>query len=294
MIELKHLRTLMALDESGTLAAAAKKQFVTQSALSHQIKELESRIESQIFIRKTSPISFTPKGLTLLKLARKILPEIRKAEGLLKKEGMINCQNITLAIECHSCVRWLFPVIQQFRSINPDSELYFSNKFQFNALEALETQKLDLVLTSDPIKSHNLIYKRLFDYEMRLIVAKDHWLADHNYIDPFQLKKETLLTYPVPLERLDIYRYFLKPQEISPKQIKQCDLTMMLFQKIACREGVAALPHWAINDGHGLNLTSVRLGKNGLKRPLFGAYLYQSGKKELIAALLEVLSKKKI
>lgn len=49
MIELRHLRTLMALKESGSLAAAAKKRFVTQSALSHQIKELETRINSPVF-----------------------------------------------------------------------------------------------------------------------------------------------------------------------------------------------------------------------------------------------------
>jgi LysR family transcriptional regulator, regulator for metE and metH len=91
MIELRHLRTLMALKESGTLAGAAKKRFVTQSALSHQIKELEMRINSPLFVRKSKPLAFTEEGNRLLHLAEEILPLVQETEVDLKKGLSAGC-----------------------------------------------------------------------------------------------------------------------------------------------------------------------------------------------------------
>ncbi|MCF1439458.1 MAG: LysR family transcriptional regulator, partial [Shewanella sp.] len=101
MIELGHQRTLIALKESGRLAVAAKQRFVIQSALSHQIKELETRINSPIFIRKSKPLCFTQKGIRLVQLAEEILPRVMEIELALKRGIPQKCQQLTVAIECH-------------------------------------------------------------------------------------------------------------------------------------------------------------------------------------------------
>ncbi|MEK6163469.1 LysR family transcriptional regulator [Vibrio cholerae] len=62
MIELKHLKTLISLRDTGSLTATATSLHLTQSALSHQIKDLEARIGGQLFLRKTRPVRLPPKA----------------------------------------------------------------------------------------------------------------------------------------------------------------------------------------------------------------------------------------
>lgn len=69
MIEIKHLKTLQALRNSGSLAAAAAVLHQTQSALSHQFSDLEQRLGFRLFVRKSQPLRFTPQGEVLLQLA---------------------------------------------------------------------------------------------------------------------------------------------------------------------------------------------------------------------------------
>lgn len=61
MIEVKHLKTLQALRNCGSLAAAAATLHQTQSALSHQFSDLEQRLGFRLFVRKSQPLRFTPQ-----------------------------------------------------------------------------------------------------------------------------------------------------------------------------------------------------------------------------------------
>lgn len=286
MIELRHLRTLMALKESGSLAGAAKKRFVTQSALSHQIKELETRINSSLFVRKSKPLTFTTEGTRLLDLAEQILPKVLATEYDLKHGIEEVSQKLKLGIECHSCFRWLMPVIEAFKHQRPEAQIELSSRHLFDAINALETGALDLVFSSDPVPGHAIAYQHLFDFEVKLLVSNQHPLANEAYVTPAQLAGQTLITYPVPLQRLDIYKHFLEPAGIEIKELKQCDLTTTLLQRVACNDGITALPTWSIKEAYGLNLKTIRLGPEGLKRSLFGAYRHDASNGKLIQAWL--------
>src|SRR3546814_9609874 len=88
MLEIRHLKTLHALRETDSLVEAAERLHLTQSALSHQFKELEERLGLQLFVRKTRPVRFTSAGLRLLQLADLMLPQLRSAErGLARLAG---------------------------------------------------------------------------------------------------------------------------------------------------------------------------------------------------------------
>merc|ERR1712000_693663 len=77
MLDIKHLRTLAALRDGGTLVEAARRMHLTQSALSHQLKDLEDRLGYSLFLRKTKPLRFTRAGLELLQLADDVLPRMK-------------------------------------------------------------------------------------------------------------------------------------------------------------------------------------------------------------------------
>ncbi|KFZ37363.1 LysR family transcriptional regulator [Shewanella mangrovi] len=292
MIELRHLRTVLALKQTGSLAAAASKCFVTQSALSHQLKELESRIEAKVFVRKSKPLAFTEEGLKLVDLAEDILPKVSATEQQLKAASNDEHAPLRIGIDCHSCYRWLMPVMAQFKQQFPDERLDLLSRYSFDALDALEQGELDLVLTSDPIANHSLHFEHLSEFEVKLVVGKDTALAKCDYVTPTQLAGEAIISYPVPLSRLDLVQYFLAPAGVAPGPQKTCDLTNMLLQRIACGEGVASLPNWSLTEAQGLSLTTVRLGENGLFRPLYAAIRHDTQAKHnpLISRVMQLIA----
>ncbi|MEZ9389592.1 LysR substrate-binding domain-containing protein [Vibrio lentus] len=271
MIELKHLRTLTTLRDSGSLTATATSLHLTQSALSHQLKDLEARIGGQLFLRKTRPVKFTSEGEILLKLADEIQPRIAKAENELASLKEDVNGRLHMAIECHSCFQWLMPALKEYQVAWPSVTLDFSSGFGFEPLPALMAGELDLVITSDIQPRSEVHYEPLFDFEMRLITAINSPLADKPSIDPQDLSDITMLSYPVQKQRLDVVKHFLQPAGVEPKKWKQADNTLMLVQMVSAGLGVAALPNWAISEFSRQGLIASKPLGNGLSRRLFAA-----------------------
>ncbi len=174
MLEIRHLKTLHALREADSLVEAADRLHLTQSALSHQFKELEERMGMPLFVRKTKPVRFTSAGLRLLQLADSMLPQLRSAERDIARLAGGTAGRLHMAIECHSCFQWLMPTIDQFRDAWPEVELDLSSGFSFAPLPALARGDLDLVVTSDPLELPGITYVPLFTYEAMLAVANQH------------------------------------------------------------------------------------------------------------------------
>ncbi|KWU01946.1 MAG: LysR substrate-binding domain-containing protein [Vibrio toranzoniae] len=271
MIELKHLRTLTTLRDSGSLTATATSLHLTQSALSHQLKDLEARIGGQLFLRKTRPVKFTSEGEILLKLADEIQPRIAKAENELASLKEDVNGRLHMAIECHSCFQWLMPALKEYQVAWPSVTLDFSSGFGFEPLPALMAGELDLVITSDIQPRSEVHYEPLFDFEMRLITAINSPLAEKPSIDPQDLSNVTMLSYPVQKQRLDVVKHFLQPAGVEPKKWKQADNTLMLVQMVSAGLGVAALPNWAISEFSRQGLIASKPLGDGLSRRLFAA-----------------------
>lgn len=284
MIEIKHLRTLSVLRDTGSLTATATALHLTQSALSHQLKELESRIGGKLFLRKTRPIKFTSEGAIILKVADEVLPKIARAENDIASLKEDVNGRLHMAIECHSCFQWLMPALKEYQIAWPSVTLDFSSGFGFEPLPALVAGELDLVITSDIQPRSEVHYEPLFDFEMRLITATNHPLADKTFIEPEDLAAITMLSYPVQKQRLDVVKHFLQPAGVEPAKWKQADNTLMLVQMVSAGLGVAALPNWAISEfsRQGL-ITSKPLGK-GLWRRLFAATRHAEKDKRYLQA----------
>ena len=242
MIEVKHLKTLQALRNCGSLAAAAATLHQTQSALSHQFSDLEQRLGFRLFVRKSQPLRFTPQGEILLQLANQVLPQIQ----------------------------WLTPALESFHKNWPQVEMDFKSGVTFDPQPALQQGELDLVMTSDILPRSGLHYSPMFDYEVRLVLAPDHPLAAKTRITPEDLASETLLIYPVQRSRLDVWRHFLQPAGVSPS-LKSVDNTLLLIQMVAARMGIAALPHWVVESFERQGLVVTKTLGEGLWSRLYAA-----------------------
>lgn len=272
MLEIKHLKTLIALRDGGSLVEAARRLHLTQSALSHQLKDLEDRLGVELFLRKSKPVRFTRGGEHLLSLADEVLPKISQSERDIKKLAGGQSGRLHMAIECHSCFDWLMPAINGFRDQWPEVEIDLMASFHFEPLQALSRGDLDLVITSDPTPHKGIHYQPLFRYEAVLAVANQHEVANKKVVSPNDLSNETLIHYPVDRKRLDIFTQFLQPAEIEPSATRQAELTLMIVQLVASGRGVACLPNWALQPYLDANLiTAKRLGEEGIWPTLYAA-----------------------
>ncbi|MDE2421492.1 MAG: LysR family transcriptional regulator [Gammaproteobacteria bacterium] len=248
MIEIRHLRTLHALREEGSLAAAAEHLHLTPSALSHQLKELEQWLSLSLLSRKTKPLQFSAAGQRLLELADQVLPLVHNARSDLARLAHGQTGRLLLASECHSCFDWLMPVLNRYRHDFPDVDLDFSSGFEPEPHAQLQQGEIDLLVTTDCLPMKGIQYYRLFDYESRLVLSPSHQLATQEVVTPEDVAAQTLIAYPVEPTRLDIVAGYLAPYGLQPAKLRTTELTPMLIQLVASGRGIAALPDWVVKE----------------------------------------------
>lgn len=271
MIEVRHLRTLVALSEAGSLTQAAERVFLTQSALSHQIKALEDEIGGPLFVRKSAPLRFSPAGERLLGAAHRVLEEMEAARRDIAKLAAGAAGRLRIAVECHSCFDWLMPAMDTFREHWPEVEMDLVSGFHADPVALLKRDQADLAITSDPRPRGGVTYLPLFQTEMQAIMACDHPLASRAYLTPRDFSRDVLITYPAPEDMFDLIRLVLKPAGIAFTR-RTAELTVAILQLVASRRGIAALPVFSVENyltrGY---VTGRPIGKQGLYSSLYAA-----------------------
>lgn len=289
ILELRHLRTLLALAETGSVSLAAKRVFLTQSALSHQIRLLENHFETPLFERKSSPLHFTPAGEQLLKLARDILPRVAAAEREMMQIVQGEAGELRLAVECHTCFDWLMPAMGVFRPQWPQVELDIVSGFQADPVGLLLSRRADLAIVSEAVPIAGIAYQPLFAYEMVGICSPDHALAGKAVWGAADFADETLITYPVPDDMLDLLRKILLPQGINPAR-RNSELTIAIVQLVASKRGVAALPYWSVMPYVEKNYVVARqIGEPPLQSELYAAMRSEDSERAYLNDFCEIV-----
>ncbi|TMV69176.1 LysR family transcriptional regulator, partial [Thioclava sp. BHET1] len=216
-IEFRHLRSIKAIHEAGGLARAADMMNMTQSALSHQIKGLEEQAGVELFVRRSKPLKLSAAGLRLLRAAERVLPEIDALDEEFRALKSGKTGRLHIAIECHACFEWLFPVLELFRHAWPDIDVDIRPGLAFDALPALMREEVDLVVSSDPEKIQGVSFAPLFDYEPVFVASAQNPLAQKPFIEAEDFRDQMLITYPVDRSRLDIFTELLTPARIEPR-----------------------------------------------------------------------------
>lgn len=270
MIERNHLEILRAVSLCGSLTAAAETLHLTQSALSHAIRKLEQQLGTALWVREGRQLRLTQSGEYLLSLANRLLPQFEHAEMLVGQYARGQRGTLRVGMECHPCYQWLLKVVGPYLEQWPGVDVDVKQKFQFGGIGALFGYDIDLLVTPDPLHRPGLVFEPVFDYEQVLVVAQGHRLASHEWLEPADIEKETLITYPVEIERLDIYTQFLLPANTAPARHKTIETTDIMLQMVAAGRGVAALPRWLVAEySNKMALKAVRLGEQGIAKQIF-------------------------
>ena len=274
MIERTHLEIIRSLNQLGTLTRVAKDLKLTQSALSHSIAKLEDHLECSVWRKKGRNLVLTEQGLGILKLAKKILPMLEKAETELKGSELGNVKGyLRIGMECYPCYQWLSTILPRFLNTWPSIDLDIKQQFKFGAVGALFDHDIDLIITPDPYLQQGLVYESVYPYELVAVVDAKHKLASRDTVDPKDFEDETLITYPIPKERLDIFTKFLLPVDVFPKYHKTFETTEMILHMVAAGRGIAVLPDWLVKEYQLRDsLSSLRIGSGGIQKSNYIGY----------------------
>jgi LysR family transcriptional regulator for metE and metH len=287
ILETRHLETIRAIAETGSLTRAAKRRNLTLSAVSHQLKELETLLGTTLFDRD-KPLVPTRAGARLLACAESVLPLIAAAEADVARLVHDRAARLHLALECHSCFDWLLPALETLRAAWPELDVDLRLGPRFEPIPALLAGEVDAVLGTDRVEHPDVHYDGVFRYEIVLVVPRTHRLAQRAFVVPSDLAAEPFATYPVEPERLDVVTRFLRPAGVEPIRARTAELTPILLQLVQSGRGIAALPRWAVTDSAALpDLSLVSLGEGGLKSELFLAVRKAERSEPHIAAFLE-------
>ncbi len=288
-LEFRHLRTIKAIHEAGGLARAAEQLNITQSALSHQIKGLEDQAGVELFLRRSKPMKLSAAGLRLLRLAEQVLPQVEAAQAEFSSLRDGHAGRMHIAIECHACFEWLFPVLEAFRKSWSDVDVDIRPGLAFDALPALQKEEVDLVVSSDPETIPGVEFIELFDYNPVFVASSHNPLAAKPYVEAEDFRDQTLITYPVEKSRLDVFSQLLIPAGVDPASIRQVELTAVILLLVASNRGVSVLPDWVVREvKYSSDYVTRPLTKDGITRRLYAAVRSEDREKPFMQELIRL------
>ncbi|MET0172017.1 MAG: LysR family transcriptional regulator [Agrobacterium vaccinii] len=269
MLDRQHLSILREVHRLGSLTAAAERLNVTQSALSHTIRKLEERYGVAVWEKDGRNLRLTEAGRYIVELAQRVLPQLERAEDVLSDYRYGQRGSLKIGMECHPCHQWLMGVTKPYLVDWPDVDLELTTSFAFGGVAALTGYEIDILITPDPIEASGINYLPVFAYELVLAVPNAHSLAQKVYAEPSDLLNETLFTYPVPPQRLDVFTQFLVPANTRPRHHRAVETTEMMLQLVAAGRGVSAIPDWLVHqEAANLGVQPVRMGKTGISKSI--------------------------
>jgi LysR family transcriptional regulator, regulator for metE and metH len=265
-LELRHFRLVQAIAEEGTVTAASRRLHLTQSALSHQLKDVEDRLGVPLFLRLRKKMILTPAGGKLLGSARSILDEVLRVEEEVSHLGGETEGVLRIATECYTAYSWLPAVLDGFKKKHPGVQVRVVAEATGRPVEALLGGKLDLAIVSSELEDPRLSATRLFEDELVLIASRDHPLASRRFVRASDFVSETLLVY-TSLEESLLYRALLAPAGVRPRSVAQVQLTEAMVSMVQAGIGIAVLARWAVAPYlRARHLKAIPLRRPGLRR----------------------------
>lgn len=290
-LEIRHMRLVEAIVAEGGLTRAGARLHLTQSALSHQLRDLEARLGAPLFLRLKRRMVPTPAGERVLLAARAILAQVRETEEAIRRQTQAGEGLIRIAVECYTCYHWLPTLLGPFNRRHPRVEVRIAAEETRRPVQALLEGRLDLALISDPVRDPRLVLRPIVDDEMVVVLPPDHRLAAEAWIEPQALADETLFMYTDPDENTATQRA-LRPAGVTPKRAVKVVLTEAILELVRAGQGVAVLASWSIAPCIAAGAVVARpLGRKGLVRRWQSARLKAAPAPEWLLAFEDLLAK---
>ncbi|ANW95948.1 LysR family transcriptional regulator [Wenyingzhuangia fucanilytica] len=266
-METKYFRLIKTIVEEGNLANATEKLFLTQSALSHQLKELELQLGFKVFFRKRNKWELTEEGTELYHLGNTVLNSIEKGLNDIKKIQAGSIGTIKVSTECYSFYHGLPSFIQRMGVLYPEIEVDLNLEATHHPIQKILSNDIDIAIVTLKPEDDSLYSIPFFEDEILAIMHKEHPLNLKKNILAKDFSNEHLIIHSYPLETVSVYQQWLKPNNIMPLKISAVPLTQVALEMIEANIGITCMPLWALKlfkipD----DIVFNKIGAKGLKR----------------------------
>jgi len=290
-LEVRHLKLVRSVNTHGSLTRAGAELHLTQSALSHQLCDIELRLGSALFLRVGKRMVLTPAGEQLLRSAVEVLATIERTEEAIRRMAVAGGGVLRISTECYTCYHWLPSLLKEYRRAHPRVEIQVVGEATQHPLPYLLDGRLDLAIVSDPVRDRRLVTRRLFDTEMVVIVAPRHALATQPYVRVEDFAHETLIIYP-PKEESSVYQEVLVPAGIRPAELQQIQLTEAIIELVKAGLGIAVLARWAVAPHvKAGTLRAVPLTRRGYRRTWSAATLKDMARVPYVRDFIDLVAR---
>jgi LysR family transcriptional regulator for metE and metH len=246
LLEIRHLRMVAAVAQSGSVTRAASELHLTQSAVSHQLRDIEGRLGTALFLRVGKRMIPTPAGERVLGTARRVIDDVAAAEEDVRRIGTNEAGVLRVCTQCNTGYHWLPPLVEAFRRKHPHVDVTIAVECTMRPLEALLEGRLDLAVVTQPVHNKQLRVRPLFEDEHAAIVAPDHPFAARRFVRPEDFAGERLLLYSGSAEESFTMRQILRPAGVEPERISFVMLTEAIVAMVKARLGISVMQTWAI------------------------------------------------
>ena len=288
-LELRHLNLVRTVVEEGGLTRAGQLLGLSQSTLSHQLRDIEELLGVSLFHRVGRRLSLAPAGERILRTARVVLPEIERAELDLTRDSKEMLGTIRIGVECDSCYSWLAGSLRRFGRRYPNIVLQLSTTSAQRPIQALLKNDIDLAVVAQPLRELRIRLCELFEEEFVAVVAPAHSLAEKEYLLPKDFASETLF-YPGTFSEGLLYQKVLRPAGIRPKEVNEITLMEPTLQLVKYGFGITVLARWAIHSRPANDeFRTVPITSRGLRRTWHAATRSSRNLPEYLTTLLEAL-----
>jgi LysR family transcriptional regulator for metE and metH len=275
-LDVRHLTLVHEIAATGSVTRAAEKLHLTQSALSHQLRDIESRLSVRLFLRLGRRMVLTPAGEHVLASARRVLDDIGRTEHELRTMAEPGTGVLRLCTQCHTGYHWLPRLLGAFHRKHPRVDVQIMVDATKRPLEALLEGHIDLALVNVERADRHIVTTPLFKDELVAVVAPSHPFARRAYIEPHDFAGAHLLLYSADRRDSYSFREILTPAGVEPARVSAVPLTEAILELVKAGFGVSVLARWAaepaIRSGA---VRAVRIGRRGVYRRWLAARLRQ-------------------
>ncbi|WP_221269450.1 LysR family transcriptional regulator [Mucilaginibacter sp. X5P1] len=276
-------------DEKG-ITRSLDKLFLTQSAVSHQLRDIEERMGVKLFYRTKKQWILTEEGKILYDTATKVLSELDLANEKINDLRIGHSGEIRISTECYTSYHWLPAFMVKMKLLYPRLDVKIVMEATHKPLQKLLDNELDVGITSDPWDDKSIKYIELFKDEVMAVVPTGHRLTEKKYLTADDITNEVLIIHSYPLDTVTVYQHFLKPLQKQPGNIIAIPLTEVALEMVKAGMGIMTIPQWALKPFTASSaLTLVRIGPKGLIRTHYAAIRHEDARKKYITDFIENL-----
>ena len=291
ILETRHLMLVAAVAQHGTLTRAGRELHLTQSALSHQLTLLESRLATPLFHRLGKRMMLTESGSRLLLSAQRTLAELREAEEDLRARAAGRVACLRVSTECYTTYHWMPRIMRAFADRHPGVDVQIVAEATNDPLAALHDGRIDLAVMMNRFTGKHIRAFPLFEDELVLVTSRHHPLASRPFIDVGDLSDEHLLTYASLDEGSSFVGTLLREAGVTPQRTSRIMLTEAIAELAAAGIGVSVLARWAMAPYAARGQVAlVPITRGGIHRRWHGVALRESAKSPHIKEFLALLA----